>query len=114
MPVNLKIIYWNVEDFGVTRATRGPYVALSNFIAQVVLNVDADIFCLIELRRQAIATRLALLQQSLINASIAAGQTCDWYCDWVPGSLFGPPFGAPYDPNDVDFATQSRAGEVVC
>lgn len=108
MPVNLKIIYWNVEDFGVARANRGPYLALSNFIAQVILNVDADIFCLIELRRQAIAARLALLQQTLINASIAAGQTCDWYCDWVPGSLFGPGFGMPYDPNDVDFATQGR------
>ena len=107
MPVNLKVIYWNVENFGhPTR--RGNYVPISNFIARVVINVNADVLCLMEMMHTAVAARLATLQQVLINASIAAGQTCDWYCDWVPGSLFGPGFGMPYDPNDVGFAGQGR------
>src|ERR1051325_2474108 len=109
MPININVLFWNVENFGDGQnGRRGNYVPLCNFIAQVVRNVDADILCLMELRATAIMGRLDLLHRSLLNAFNAGGQTCDWYCDWVPGALIGNPWPAPYSPTNVDFTGQGR------
>jgi hypothetical protein len=106
---NIKVIYWNVENFGDPQnGRRGNYVPLCNFIARVVRNVDADILCLMEVRNTAMA-RLRRLQRALLNAYHIGGvQTCDWYADWVPGSLIYNAFGPAYSPNNVGFTLQGR------
>jgi hypothetical protein len=102
---DIKIIYWNLQDFGSNSLQRGNYVPLCNFIAQVVVNVNADILCLMELK-QFFNFPLAQLQLALINAF---GGTCDWYCDLVPGALnYNGLAGLPYNPNDVDFTNAAR------
>ncbi|MFO0291105.1 MAG: endonuclease/exonuclease/phosphatase family protein [bacterium] len=106
---NIKIIYWNVENFGDAHdGRRGNYVPLCNFIAQVVQNVDADILCLMELKQNAVQNQgvnpLALLQQALHNLAPAT----HWYYDWIPGSLVFNGFGANYNPNNVNFTNQGR------
>ena len=106
---NIKIIYWNVQDFGSNNPEkRGNYLPLCNFIAHVVQNVDADILCLMELKQNAVAhvglNLLALLQQVLNNLTPAA----HWYYDWIAGSLDFNMFVAPYNPNNVGFTNQGR------
>ena len=110
MPTNIKVLFWNVEDFGDGKSgRRGNYVPLCNFIAQVVRNVDADVLCLMELKISAIFLgHLDQLHRSLLNAYNLGGQTCDWYCDWVPGSLVVAAWPAPYSPNNVNFTGQGR------
>ena len=107
---NIKVIYWNVENFGDGHdGRRGNYVPLCNFIAQVVRNVDADMLCLMELKSTALMARLVQLQQSLANAyNIGGIQTCDWYCDYVPGALIHDKNGPPYSPNRVGFTDLAR------
>src|SRR5215213_5857494 len=110
MPINIKVIYWNVENFGDPQnGRRGNYVPLSNFIARVVRNVDADILCLMEVRNSAFPNRIRRLQRALLNAyNVGGNQTCDWYCDAVPGSLIYNAFAAAYSPNNVGFTGQGR------
>ena len=43
---NVKVMFWNVQNFGDANPCRGNYVPLCNFIAEVVKNADADILCL--------------------------------------------------------------------
>lgn len=110
MPTNIKVLFWNVEDFGDGKSgRRGNYVPLCNFIAQVVRNVDADVLCLMELKVTAIFLgHLDQLHRSLLNAYNMGGQTCDWYLDWVPGALTYNVNVAPYSPNNVNFTGQAR------
>lgn len=105
---NIKVIYWNVQNFGDAHPCRGNYVPLCNFIAEVVRNVDADILCLMELRVSALMGRVNLLLASLINAHAAAGTPCDWYFDFVRGSVVYNAGGPAYSPNRVDFTGQGR------
>jgi hypothetical protein len=103
---DIKVIYWNIEDFGDVSARRGNYVPLCGFIAEVARNVDADIICIMEVTRFA-DLRLDLLLRSLLNAYniVGIGQTCDWYYDWVPGTIRG---AQNYDPNRAGFTNQAR------
>ncbi|MEC4817018.1 MAG: hypothetical protein SAK29_27680 [Scytonema sp. PMC 1069.18] len=108
---NIKVIYWNIQDFGdAHNQRRGDYTPLCNFIAQVVQNIDADILFLMELRKTGIGFPLTQLQLALLNAyNIGGVQTCDWYCDWIPGCFVNNTGrNSVADPNEVRFTGQGR------
>lgn len=107
----VKVVYWNVESYGDNNNRRGNYAALSSFIAQVMVNVDADILCLMEFRGNNAAgrNRIDVLLRALDNAFNAAARVCDWMVDWVPGGLNhnGGQMVA-FDPNVVGFSGNGR------
>ena len=104
---NIKAIYWNIENFGSYSRRRDDYIPLCNFIAQVTINVDADILCIMEVKEYSM-NRLGKLQRALINAHFAAGRRCEWYFDFVPGSINFNAAMAPYNPNNAGFSDQGR------
>jgi hypothetical protein len=105
---NIKVIYWNIENFGSHSLLRGDYVPVCNFIAEVVRNVDADILCVMEVRSPG-TRQLRRLQRALLNAyHNGVIQTCDWYLDYVAGALYYNRLRGVYDPNRVGFTDQGR------
>src|SRR5688500_18840091 len=79
---NLRIMVWNVENFGNNVAAKGNYVPLCNFIAYVVAQQQVDILAIEEVR----AGGVALLNQ-LNHALDAATLGGDWFYDHVLGAL---------------------------
>lgn len=105
MPTDIKIMYWNVEDFGPTHTAnprRFPFVPRCNFLAKVIINADIDIFCLIELKQNADAYLLYL------QAALDSTGPAHWYYDFVPGAL-SPGAMPPYNTNaDVGYTVLAR------
>jgi len=82
---NIRIIYWNLQDFGNNSRYKDNYVSLCNFIAQVVHNVEADILYIMEFRNTAFTRNLAnQLSQALNNLNAPLN---NWYFDIIKGAL---------------------------
>ncbi|HEY0068784.1 MAG TPA: hypothetical protein VGE04_02305 [Chloroflexia bacterium] len=83
---DVTVVAWNIETFGDRwNATRGAnYLPLCRHIGRVLMEVDADIFFMMELRSGGIpylATLRAVLD--VLNA----GQNFTWEYDYIPGAV---------------------------
>lgn len=99
---NIKVVFWNIENFGQNNSRYGNSLRRCNLIAQAIANMDADIIMIQELQSASLAP-LFRIQLALNNLP---GQ--DWYCDWVKGSLAAGA-AAPYATNaDTAFTIRGR------
>jgi hypothetical protein len=99
---NIKVVFWNIENFGSNNNFYGNSMPRCSLIANAIFNSDADVILIQEfiLGHQA---PLVFIQEALNNQ---AGQ--DWYCDWIPGALQDNA-ASPYSTrNDVGFTPKAR------
>jgi len=89
---DITIVIWNVETFGdAWLAQRGAnYTPICRFIARVLDEVDADVFCMMELRSGG-TPYLATLRAAINNLQPAEY----WRYEWIPGAVV--PF-TPFPP----------------
>lgn len=77
---NIKMMVWNLQEFGAASSTKGNYVPLCNFIANVVSHQDAQILVIQEVKMGAVSY-LGQLTNALNNYT--GGQ---WEYDMVLGA----------------------------
>src|SRR5689334_23181622 len=77
----IRILVWNIQDFGAAREVRGNYVAMCNFIAGVTALEQADVLVLQELKGGGVA-HLPTLAAALNNRTAGA-----WVHDYVRGAF---------------------------
>jgi hypothetical protein len=80
----VRIMVWNVQNFGDAVPAKGNHVPLCNFIAYIVAQEDADILVMQELRMSGLAY-LGQLNAALSNAT--TGGPGNWYYDYVRSAL---------------------------
>ena len=85
----LRVMVWNVQNFGDAVPAKGNYAPLCNFIAYVVGNEDVDVLVMQEVRQGGIA------HLETIITALDARTGGDWYYDFIPGAL-------SVDPNATD------------
>ncbi|NPC49622.1 hypothetical protein D7X99_37015 [Corallococcus sp. AB032C] len=90
----LTVTSWNIQDYGFFRhRTRGNYVPLHNFIAQVMAQQGTDILFIQELKQAGVARLVALR-----NAVAAAIPATPWIADTIKAAYAA---GAPAGLNNT-------------
>ncbi|MFP2931288.1 endonuclease/exonuclease/phosphatase family protein [Pyxidicoccus sp. 3LG] len=98
----LTVTVWNIQDYGFFRQrTRWNYVALHNFIAQVMIQQGTDILFIQELKQAGVARLTAL--RNVVAAAIPANP---WVADSIRAAYAA---GTPAGPN-TNITTAANLG----
>jgi hypothetical protein len=98
---NVKVLYWNLQNFGDQNGFRALQSRV-NFVAATVNAYRPDILFIMELKQNGIAGPYLQTLQEALNTQPAPFN--NWYYDWIKGSLWNN--GAPPAPTDP-FATSA-------
>jgi hypothetical protein len=109
----LRMVIWNIENLGLQTSYRSAWPQLATFIANVVLNVEADVVLIEELRSVGIGNQILHHIQQVLNTLPAPHD--NWYFDWIKGSIAPSPAGvAPYATSaDLDWDSAHYEGYAV-